>query len=55
VGGKGLKNGIVEMKLRRSGETGELPLNNLVAEVQALIAAETARIMAKVVPMPLDE
>jgi prolyl-tRNA synthetase len=55
VGGKGLKNGIVEMKLRRNGETGELPLNNLVAEVQALIAAEVAHIAARVVPMPLND
>jgi prolyl-tRNA synthetase len=54
VGGKGLKNGIVEMKLRRSGETGELPLATLVEEVQTLIAAETARIAAKVVTMPFE-
>lgn len=54
VGGKGLKNGIVEMKLRRSGEGGEIKLGTLVADVQALIAAETARIQAKVVPMPLE-
>jgi prolyl-tRNA synthetase len=55
VGGKGLKNGIVEMKLRRSGETAELPLANLTAEVQALIAAEFARIEARVVPMPFND
>jgi prolyl-tRNA synthetase len=55
LGGKGLKNGIVEMKLRRNGESGELPLDNLVAAVQSLIAAETARIQARVVPMPLQD
>ena len=55
VGGKGLKNGIVEMKLRRNGETGELPLSTIVQEVQALIAVEMARIQARVVPMPLTD
>ncbi len=55
VGGKGLKNGIVEMKLRRNGETGELPLTTIVQEVQALIAVEMARIQARVVPMPLKD
>jgi hypothetical protein len=54
VGGKGLKNGIVEMKLRRNGEQAELPLATLAEEVQALIAEEMARIQAKVVPMPME-
>ena len=49
VGGRGLKNGIVEMKLRRNGEGAELPMDNLVAEVQAIIAAEVALIQATVV------
>ncbi len=55
VGGKGLKNGIVEMKLRRNGEAGELPLATIVQEVQALIAVEMARIQARVVPMALED
>ena len=55
VGGKGLKNGIVEMKLRRNGGTGEIPLATIVQEVQALIAVEMAGIQAKVVPMPLKD
>ena len=55
VGGKGLKNGIVEMKLRRNGETGDLPLATIVQEVQTLIAVEMAGIQAKVVPMPLED
>lgn len=42
VGGKGLKNGIVERKVRRTGEAGELALDGLVAGVQSLIAAEYA-------------
>ena len=40
VDGRGLQNGIVEMKLRRNGDTGELALDNLVAEVEAVIAAD---------------
>jgi len=42
VGGKGLKNGIVEYKIRRTGESGEIALAGLVDGVQALIAAEYA-------------
>ena len=49
VGGRGLQNGIVEMKLRRNGDTGELALDNLVAEVEAVIAAETDAIMTTLV------
>ena len=54
VGAKGLKNGIVEMKLRRNGATGELPLSSLTADVRALIESEVARIDAKVVEKRLD-
>ena len=44
VGGKGLKNGIVERKVRRTGESGEIALDNLVAGVRDLIDAEYAAI-----------
>ena len=54
MGGKGLKNGIAEMKLRRNGEGAELPLATLVEDVQALIAAEMALIQARVIPMPME-
>lgn len=40
VGGRGLKNGIVESKLRRTEESGEIALDGLVAGVQELIADE---------------
>ncbi len=40
VGGKGLKNGIVETKLRRTGAMSEIALDNLLAGVQAIISAE---------------
>ncbi|MCC6169587.1 MAG: proline--tRNA ligase [Caldilineaceae bacterium] len=48
VGGKGLKAGALELKLRRSGEVREVPLDELVAAVQAVIAGEVARIDATV-------
>lgn len=44
IGGKGLKNGVVEQKVRRTGESGEIALDKLVAGVQNLIAAEYAAI-----------
>jgi prolyl-tRNA synthetase len=44
VGGKGLKNGVVEWKVRRTSESGAIALDNLVAEVQKLINAEYAAI-----------
>ena len=40
VGGKGLKNGVVEAKVRRTGATSEIALDNLLAGVQALLDAE---------------
>lgn len=55
VGAKGLSNGVVEAKLRRSGEAWEMPLATLVQDVCALIAAETERINSKAVPMPFDD
>lgn len=49
VGGKGLKAGALELKLRRSGEVREIALDGLVAAVQTIIAGEVARINATVV------
>jgi len=46
VGKRGLKNGTVEMKLRRNGEGGDLSLENIVAEVQALVDQEVSLIYA---------
>ncbi|MCX6045204.1 MAG: proline--tRNA ligase [Chloroflexi bacterium] len=46
VGGKGLKNGIVETKLRRTGAMSEIALDNLLVGVQALIRAELQAIDA---------
>src|SRR5690606_14511882 len=44
VGGKGLQSGVVEYKVRRTGESGTIPLNDLVNGVQALLAAEWAEL-----------
>ena len=49
VGGRGLKNGTLEVKLRRTGESSELPLDELVSGVQAIIDAELALIAATIV------
>lgn len=40
VGGKGLKNGVVEAKIRRTGATSEIALDNLLAGVQGLLNGE---------------
>jgi prolyl-tRNA synthetase len=42
IGGKGLAKGVVESKVRRTSESGEIALDGLVAGVQSLIAAEYA-------------
>ena len=55
LGAKGLKNGVVEGKLRRSGESFTFAVSTAVAEVQALIAAEIARIQATVLPVPFED
>ena len=40
VGGKGLKNGVVEAKLRRTGTMQEIALDNLLPGIQATLDAE---------------
>ena len=55
LGAKGLKNGVVEGKLRRSGESFTFAVSTALAEVQALIAAEIARIQATVLPVPFED
>lgn len=55
VGGKGLKNGVVEMKIRRTGEASETPLNKLIAGVQAAINEEWAVIHALLHVETLDD
>lgn len=54
LGAKGLAAGVAEMKLRRNGESGELPLSRLADEVQGIIDAETALIRATLKPEALS-
>ena len=54
LGAKGLQNGVLEVRLRRSGENRELALDRLVAGVQSVIAEETARIEATLTPEALE-
>lgn len=46
VGGRGLERGIVETYIRRNGDKGEMALDTLNVELQALIERETELIMA---------
>jgi prolyl-tRNA synthetase len=54
IGSKGLAAGVLEMKLRRNGETGSVRVANLVEDVRALIDGELARIQATVLEAPLE-
>ncbi len=53
VGGRGLAAGVVELRLRRTGETREVPLAELARGMRAAIDAEWAWISAMVKEMPL--
>ncbi len=55
VGAKGLKNGVVEGKLRRNGESFEFAIDSIVGDVRALVAAELDRVNATAVPMPFED
>jgi len=49
VGGRGLKQGVLELKIRRSGEVLDAPVEGLVEQIQQVIADEIALIEATVV------
>ncbi len=53
VGGKGLKEGVVELKLRRGGDMRSVPLADLIAGVQEAAAEEWAWINAMLKPETL--
>ena len=55
IGAKGLKNGVVEGKLRRNGESFEFAIDSIVDDVAALVAAEIDRVNAAAVPMPFED
>ena len=48
VGSRGLKSGQLEVKLRRNGESSELPLDGIVNGVQELIAAEIGLVESRI-------
>lgn len=50
MGKRGVENGIVEVKNRRTGESGEIALDEIVAGIRAVLDTERARIAATVVP-----
>jgi len=49
VGGRGLKKGVLELKLRRNGEMLDAPMDGLVEQVQGIIEDEIALIKSTVV------
>jgi prolyl-tRNA synthetase len=49
IGARGLQGGYAELKVRRNGETNELPLEDLAGELLAIIEAETALILETIV------
>ncbi len=53
VGGKGVKSGALELKLRRNGEVREIPLAQAAPAIQEIIEAEFALIRATLKPEPL--
>ncbi|MEM7530668.1 MAG: proline--tRNA ligase [Chloroflexota bacterium] len=46
VGGRGLKNGVLEYSIRRTGEKGEIALDSMLESVQGFVDAEWAVIQA---------
>ena len=50
VGGKGLKSGALELKLRRSGELREIPVEGVAQAVKAIIDDEIEAIRATLKP-----
>ena len=54
VGGKGLQQGIVELKIRRTGEMRSIPLDDLEGGLRAAAAEEWAWINALLRPEALD-
>jgi len=54
IGARGVKNGVAELKLRNHEEIRELPLDDIVNQIQAVVEAETAAVIAKVITEPLQ-
>ena len=54
VGARGVKNGVVELKLRHSDEMHELPLDDIVNRLRAVMDGETAGVLANLITEPLQ-
>ena len=53
IGARGVKNGVAELKMRRGDEIRELPLDDILQHVQAVIENEENAILDKVISEPL--
>ena len=54
VGARGVKNGVAELKLRNGDEVRELPLDDIVNQIQLIVESETEAVLAKVITEPLQ-
>ena len=54
IGARGVKNSVAELKLRNGDEIRELPLDDIVSQIQAVVKAETTAVLAKVITEPLQ-
>ena len=53
IGARGVKNGVAELKLRRGDEIQEVPLDDILNQVRAVVDSETSAILDKVICQPL--
>lgn len=54
IGARGLKNGVVELKLRRGRDSRELPLDGLVDQIAQVVESEEARVLENIKTDPLQ-
>ena len=54
MGARGLKNGVVELKLRRGRDSRELPLDGLVDRIAQVVVSEEARVLENIKTDPLQ-
>ncbi len=54
IGARGVKSGVAELKLRNGEEIRELPLDDIVKQIQSVEDAETAAVLAKVITESLQ-
>ena len=54
IGARGLKNGVVELKLRRGRDSREFPLDGLVDQIAQVVESEEARVLENIKTDPLQ-